>query len=124
MNNFTEGNVALVYRYLGFLVEEYGMKFKFDIISSTIAIENPTYVYSFYNNHGCFSIREIAQRSEWDCYAGSEYTVDICNVRYNHIDQRSYIKCPVFFVRTFLKLTAKEIRRQIKKSQAFLGISV
>ena len=42
------GNSRLVYRFFGFLVEDYHMNFTFDEISDTVGVENPTFVYSFF----------------------------------------------------------------------------
>lgn len=61
-------NASLVNKYLGFLVTEYNMFFSVDELKDVIGVENPTFVYSYYNASGCFSVVEISQRNEWDWY--------------------------------------------------------
>lgn len=118
------GSANLVYKHLGFLAEEYGMRCSFDLLPNTLGVDDPTYVYSFYNENGCFSVTEVAQRAEWDCYTSEAYSIDVRNRMDKRIDQRSYIKMSIFTARSFLKLTAKKIKTQLHESHCFWGIQV
>lgn len=118
------GNAKCVYKHFGFLVEECGMNLSIDLLPNTSGVEDPTYVYSFYNDNGCFSLKEVAQRSEWDCYVSEMFSVNVRDRMDKRIDQCSYFEFPVFTVRAFLKLTASEIKTQLRKSRCFWGIHV
>ena len=118
------GHTKLVNRYFMFLVERYGMNFCFDVLPNTVGADNPTYVYSFYNSSGCFTIQEVAQRGEWDCYVAKSFSRDPHKRLSQKINQNSYTNKRVFTVRTFLKVTAGFIRNEISRGNCFWGISV
>lgn len=116
------GRAKLVYKYLGFLSEQYNMQCDFQILENTSGIENPTYIYTFYNKYGCFTIKDPVQTGECDCYIAMRYEQNQLNLLSKKIDQHIYLGRNVFFFRTFLKLVAKAIFTQIKDSNSFWGI--
>lgn len=118
------GRVRLVKKYLGFLVDDYHMDFCAEEIANTTGIEDPTYVYSFYNGYGCFSLLEIPQRGEWDCYCAERFFDDPHKRLLTKINQKSYINHSIFTARAFLKLTGKYIRNQIVCTNQFWGIQI
>ncbi len=93
-------------------------------LPNTIGVENPTFIYSFFNEFGCFSIVEIPQRQEWDCYIASKFEQQPSLLLINKINQTEYIKRNVYRKRTYLMLTSKFIQSQIKLTNSFWGIKV
>ncbi len=118
------GSSQLVYKYFGFLVDEYKMQYFVQKLPDTIGVVNPTYIYSFYNQFGCFSLVEVAQRQEWDCYIAKKFEQNYSKLLTTRINQSEYIKRNIYTKRVFLKLTAKNILSQIKFTNSFWGILV
>ena len=118
------GHTKLVEKYLGFLKKDYGMNYTVQIFAGTFGVDDPTYVYSYYNNFGCFSIVEIAQRNEWDFYISDQYSTILDLLLKEKIVQREYFTNYFYSLRKLLKVTAQFIQTEIKASNCFWGIRI
>lgn len=118
------GSTRLVRMYFDFLITDYQMKFFVQRLPNTIGVETPTYIYSFFNQSGCFSLVEISQRKEWDCYVARHFVQQTHGLLSTRINQTDYIKRSVYTTRAYLKLTAKFIKSQIILANSFWGIQV
>lgn len=116
------GQEKLINKYLGFLVQDYLMSFSINIVPNTTGIENPTYIYSYYNSSGCFSIVEIAQRDEWTCFFSNKPTIDIDTM--HKISNHEFLYKHVYSKRQFLMQIAQYIKKSISKHNSFWGISM
>ena len=124
MKNVPVGHSKIVIRYMGFLVNRYQMKIDFQLLPDTEGIEDPTYVYSFYNNWGCLTLLEVAQRGEWDCYVSDRFDSNPYSRLKTKINQREYCSREVYFVGSFLRITAKSIQRMILETKSIWGIRI
>lgn len=113
-----------VSRYLGFLENQYKMSSFFQEKVDVEGIENPTYVYSYYNQHGCFTLLQIAQRNEWECYWSKSFTEDIDSLLSVRIRQKDFCNKSVFTTRGFLRVVAQYIQKNILHEGCFWGIKV
>ena len=124
MNFLNVGSAILVNKYMGFLVYDYHMNNCFQELPNTEGAQNPTYIFSYYNQSGCFSFVEVPQRGEWDCYYAEKFSNDPYMLLKTRINQRNYIHKNIFTAKSFLKHTAQIIKQQIVSSKSFFGISV
>ena len=116
------GRSKLVLKYLGFLVTEHNMQFK---VQKFNFFKNFwSYNYSFYNENGCFTIRDIPQRDETHWYVSHAFSEDEAELKEREIIQPLYIQGPCWFWRTLIKKLAASIRYQITTSGEFFGIKV
>ncbi len=118
------GNTKLVRMYFDFLVKDYQMNFFAQVLPNTIGVETPTYIYSFFNQSGCFSLVEIPQRKEWDCYIAKQFVQQPHKLLSTRINQADYINRSIYTTRAYLKLTAQSIQSQINLTNSFWGIPV
>lgn len=118
------GNIQLVRKYFDFLITDYKMNFFAQRLPDTIGVETPTYIYSFFNQSGCFSLVEIAQRNEWDCYTAKQFMQQAHCLLSIRINQNDYIKRSIYTTRAYLKHTAMFIQSQINITNGFWGIQV
>lgn len=118
------GNTKLVSMYFDFLVKDYHMNFLAQVLPNTVGVETPTYIYSYYNQSGCFSLVEISQRKEWDCYVARQFAQQASMLLSTKINQTNYIKRTIYTTRAYLKLTANSIQSQINLTNSFWGIQV
>jgi len=125
MNCLTIGNARIVNKYLGFLASDYHMNFRASEIPNKTGVENPTFIYSYYNPYGCFSLVEIMQRNEWDCYISDSLSNDYMSMLSNKINQPLYLGVEnIYTTRGFLKCLAKSIRTQIAEQGKFFSIEL
>ena len=110
---------------LGFLVDEYNMCYVFRELPDVKGIYNPTYLYSFYNQHGCITIKEIVQRGEIACYIATHYDEDPYKCIQTRVNEKNYLKRrSIYFTRTYLKYLARFIRNSIVETGEVWGITI
>ena len=114
----------LVNKYFCFLCDDYHMEFSMQEDTFACGVNRPTYIYSYYNDFGCFSICEIVQRGEWDCYLAGEFTSCIQKLLSDKVRQKDYLSWNVFTARGYLKATARYVKKQILQEGNFFGIEV
>ena len=116
----------IIKSFLGFLIDDCNMHYSVREMPNVQGVCNPTYLYSFYNEYGCITIREIAQRGELDCFIADHYDEDPQKCIHTMISQTEYIKqgsC-IYFTRTYLKHLANFIRASIVETGRIWGIPV
>ena len=119
-----EGKTKKILKYLGFLVKEYNMQFKFQTFKNFGTFYGPFDYYSFYNEHGCYTIENAVQRGEWGMYKSKEVYDNPNSLTVYGIDERKYLKKGYFTSGGWLKAVAQTIKEQIQKEGAIWGISV
>lgn len=118
------GESKTVLKILGFLNEEYGMKFHFQSFDVYMGFRGPINTYSFYNDHGCFTLHHVVQRGEWGWYVSSKIHTNLCELLTKEIRQSDYIQHSTISYKNHLKMLAAIIRKQVESSQQFFGIIV
>jgi hypothetical protein len=116
------GRSEIVLKHLGFLLTEYNMQFKAQKFNVYGYISS--YTYSFYNNNGCFTIRNIPQRDDTGWYVSGVFSEDENELLEKHIIQGLYIQGQYWLWGTGIKRLAASIRSQIAASGDFFGIKV
>lgn len=119
-----EGKTKKILKYLGFLVKEYNMQFKFQTFGNFGPFYGPFDYYSFYNEHGCYTIENAVQRGEWGMYKSKEVYDNPNSLTVYGIDERKYLKKGYFTSGGWLKAVAQTIKEQIQKEGAIWGITV
>ena len=116
----------IIKSFLGFLIDDYNMEYSVREMPNVQGVCNPTYLYSFYNQYGCITIKEIAQRGEMDCFIADCYDEDPQKCIQTMISQTDYIKqgSYIYFTRTYLRYLAKFIRNSIVETGRIWGIPV
>lgn len=61
---------------LAFLVEEHNFQYKSNTFRELKGFQGPFYTYSFYNEHGCFTVLYTFQRNEIEYYVSKTYSKD------------------------------------------------
>ena len=66
----TEKDIASLF---DFLVKDYGFTYSFQKLNNCFGGNWYVETYSFYNDSGCFTIRQLCQRGEWDYFFARKY---------------------------------------------------
>ncbi len=119
-----EGKTKLFIKYLGFLVEDYGMKFKFQTFADYKGFHGPIDTYSFYNDYGCFTFHNIVQRGEWGWYRSFKFSNNQYELLEREINQSEYLEKNYFFTSSWLKDLSNIIKISVKRCNSVFGISI
>ena len=118
------GESKTVLKFLGFLVNEYQMRYRFQNFDEYLVLYGPINTYSFYNEKGCFTLLQIAQRGEWGWYISKKLHTNLPDLLEAEISQHDFIHQRTFSYKKTLKLLANTIREQLEHSKQFFGIVV
>ena len=119
-----KGYTKLILKYLGFLKDNYGFNFKFQTFSEYMNFSGPIYTYSFYNDYGCFTLHNVAQKNEWGWFVSRKFSLDQYELLSKEIIQTDFLQKNYWFLSSILKDLALTIKSQIKKNSNFFGIRV
>jgi len=118
------GESKTVLKFLGFLVNEYQMRYRFQSFDEYLGFNGPFNAYSFYNEQGCFTLFQAVQRGEWGWYISKKLHTNLLELLETEINQSEFIHRSVFSYKKSLKLLGDSIREQLEHSQQFFGIVV
>lgn len=119
---------------LDFLVNKYGMKYKFQRFekASNGEFYGPCDAFSYYNEFGCFTIYNIVQRGELDFYCSDKISFNQSKLMQKSIDLE--YRCKEIWDnmpnkrfgmrKVFFQTLAKAIDYQIQNHGAFYGIKI
>ena len=119
-----QGNTRLILKHLGFLKEDHGFSFGFQSFGDYYGFCGPIDAYSFYNQHGCFTLHNIVQKGEWTWYLSKGYSTNQYGLLEQKIDPSLYIATKCWLYSTVLKRLSISIKNQIKDSGKFFDIPV
>lgn len=118
------GNNKSVIKNLDFLTNEFGFEFIFQTFEDYYGFCGPIDAYSFFNEHGCFTLHHIVQKGEWGWFTSSKFSTNQYDLVQNEINQSSYISKKHYFAHSALKELAIIIKNQILTDRAFFGIKI
>ena len=118
------GESKTVLKVLGFLSEEYQMKFRFQSFDEYLGFHGPINTYSFYNEQGCFTLHQVVQRGEWGWYVSRKVHANLYELLEKEIRQSDFIRYSTFSYKKHLKMLAGVIRKEVENSQQFFGIVI
>ena len=116
------GKTKLILKYLGFLTEEYGFCFRFQSFDDYNGFCGPIDTYSFYNQHGCFTLHHVVQKGEWRWFRSREFSTNQYNLLEKELNPNLYISNHHWLYRTVLKQMAASIKRQTLTTGTVFGI--
>lgn len=119
-----EGKKKLILKHLGFLVENYNMKFVFLSFPKFMGFYGPSDCYCFYNDNGCFTIHNLVQRGEWGLFNSPKFSNYQHELLFKEISQRPYFNRSYYTASGWLKELAKVISNEIKLKNSFFSIKV
>lgn len=118
------GESQTILKFLGFLVDEYQMKYMFQTFNEYLGFHGPINTYSFYNQYGCFTLLQVVQRGEWSWHVSGKIDTNLYNLLQTEIKQKDFIQHSTMSYKKHLKLLADVIKEQVECSQRFFGITV
>lgn len=117
-----------------FLVKEYDLKYSFQMFQNYPFGNWSVDMHSYYNDSGCFSIYNLAQRGEMDFYYAKKFSANIAelmeqSVAIDSIGQEIWSKAKKKFLfgyrhSLFIKTLAEVIKSQIEQHGEFYGVKV
>lgn len=116
-----QGKTKLVLKYLRFLVNEYGMKFRFQSFSDYHGFYGPIDTYSFYNESLCFSLHNIVQRGEWGIFLAHSFSENQYSLLEREICQSDYTEKSYITFSGWLKEFAKIIYNEVNSNKTIFG---
>lgn len=115
---------------LAFLVEEHNFQYKSNAFRELKGFQGPFYTYSFYNEHGCFTVLYTFQRNEIEYYVSKTYSKDKEVLLSKNISQQVFDelkqkrKKHSNLLKSNNTLIAEIVKEQIKANGEFWGIKV
>ena len=120
MKNDVTRNSELILRYLHFLIDDYGMKFAVQSFHQCNGFPGPIYVYSFYNENGCFSFHQIVQRDEWGWYTSKAFSGQQNELMEQEIVQKQYLNRSYVSLKNLMHDLSEKIKAEaVNKGSAF-----
>ncbi len=122
-----------------FLIEDYGLNYSHQQFHNCYSGNWEVHTYSFYNEHGCFTIYSLPQRGELDFYYASKFDTNLEKLCDRMINVRSmeeeiwekHVKVGIFHNPFFewniykvLNALAEVIKVHVTKHGEFFGIRV
>lgn len=118
------GKTKLVLKHLGFLLDEYGLKFQFQTFDDYQGFYGPIDTYSFYNEYGCFTLHNIVQRGEWSWFLSKEFSKSQYELLEKKIDPNLYISTNCWLYGSVLKRLSNSLKTQIETTGSIFGFRV
>ena len=119
-----QGSTKRVLKHLNFLHEEFGFNFKFQSFEDYKGFSGPVDTYSFYNQHGCFTLHNIVQCNEWRWFISQKFSNDQYDLLQQEINPSMYISTDCWLYSTILKRLAASAKVQIRTTGCLFGIKV
>lgn len=119
-----EGKTKLITKHLGFLVSKYKMNYLFQSFPKFLGFYGPSDCYSFYNDNGCFTIHNLAQRGEWGLFIAPKFSYNQDNLLRQEINQRLYFDGNYFTDSSWLNALSNTIIRDIKLNNSLFSIKL
>lgn len=124
MKNNVDQNSKLILRYLNFLIDDYGMKFAVQSFHQCDGFPGPIYVYSFYNENGCFSFHQIVQRDEWGWYISKKFSNKQNELMEQEIVQKQYLNKSYYSLKRVMFDLSEKIKAEIANKESVFGIQL
>ena len=118
------GESKSVLKLLEFLIKEYQMKYIFQSFDEYMGFHGPINTYSFYNEHGCFTVLQVVQRGEWGWYTSKKVHENLHDLLETEIRQSDFTQQSTFSYKRNLKILGTVIRKQVETAQHFFGIAI
>lgn len=113
-----------ILRYFGFLMDDYGMKFAVQTFHQYAGFSGPIYVYSFYNENGCFSFHYIVQRDEWGWYTSKNFSNQQNELMEQEINQKQYLNQSYNSIKSALLDLSEKLKAEIADKGSVFGIQL
>lgn len=122
-----------------FLIKDYGLAYRYQKFENGYNANWIIETHSFYNDSGCFTMRRLAQRDEWDFYYAARFATGheaLCEKMINIYameteiwNKRSKIagfNNPFFWLSSsrVLRTFAEVLKTHLSKENEFWGIKV
>jgi len=100
------------------------MSYLFQSFDEYLGFHGPINTYSFYNQHGCFTLHQVVQRGEWGWYVSDKIHRNLYKLLDKEIIQSDFMQHSTISYKKHLKILSSIIQKQLKNSQQFFGITV
>lgn len=97
------GKVNLIKKHLGFLIDEFNMKFRFQSFDNYKGFCGPIDTYSFYNENGCLTFHNIVQKAEWGLYKAEYFSTNQFELLKEEIILTDYLTKNYLLISSWLK---------------------
>lgn len=118
------GKEKLILKHLGFLVNQYKMKYSFQSFKEYRGFNGPIDYYSFYNKNGCLTFQHIVQRGEWGWFVSKKYSNDQYLLLEQEISQKNYITKRIYSLNGMFKELARVLQEEIQANGTIFNIKI
>lgn len=119
-----QGKTKLVLKYLGFLINEFKMQYKFQSFDNYYGFCGPIDTYSFYNESRCITLHNIVQRGEWGIYLSHRFSENQYSLLEKEICQSDYMHKTHITFNGWLKEVSKAIKEEAHSKNTIFNIPI
>ena len=119
-----EGKKKLVIKFFGYLISEFNMQFTFQKFDKYEYFYGPIYCYSFYNEFGCLTFHNVAQRGEWGVFVSKKFSTNQYELLEQEINQTEYLNKSYYLTKSWIKDLSKVVYAMAKKEHKVFSIKL